>query len=231
VYVYAPDGKTIVGSLAIGSSKKGQLEIGAASSGRSYIGVGESGAGYVAVYRADGTRGISLGQFKGQPMSVSVFGDKEKELVSLSTDEKGGRVQARTSTGVAVAGLFAVDTGGGLALTGPAGGKSAVSLSVGSTGGKVRVFPQGGGSAQAELSADEHGGGVTVYNPSGEPVALLQATSSGAGRLEISRTGQIYVEAGVLPSGVGVVRAGPQIGGPPVGLGIPVAIMGKSGHK
>lgn len=231
VHVFAPDGQTIEGSLSLTPTNKGSLEVGDPRSGGSHIGVGQSGAGYVIVRLADGKRGIALGQLLGRPMSVGVFGENDKELVSLRTDPKGGSVQVMNPTGVGVGGLLASETGGRVALTGPAGGKNGVSLSVEATGGKVRVFPQGGGSAQAELTAEPSGGAFTVYTSSGQPVALLQATSSGAGRLEISRAGQIYVEAGVLPSGVGVVRAGPQIGGPPVGLGIPDAIMGKSGHK
>jgi hypothetical protein len=46
--------------------------------------------------------------------------------------------------------------------------------------------------------------------------------------LEISRAGTVYVEAGVLSNGVGVVRAGPTIGGPPIGaLGFANTIVGK----
>jgi hypothetical protein len=115
-----------------------------------------------------------------------------------------------------------------MALTGREGGNSAVSLSVGGTGGKVQVFPPGGGSAQAELTANDTGGRVSVYSSSGTPAAMLQSTSTGAGRLEIGLAGQVMVEAGVLPSGVGVVRAGPTMGGPPGGgLSMPFAIMGK----
>jgi hypothetical protein len=228
VRVMAPDGQTVEGSLALDSYQKGQLGLGDDNSGGTNIGVGRAGAGFIIVRRSDGNNGMTLGQLQGRPLSLTILGDKDKELVSLRTDEKGGRLQLATPTGGAVAGLFAGDTGGGLALTGPAGGKSAVSLSVTTTGGKVRVFPQAGGSASAELTAEPSGGAVTTYNSAGEPVALLQATNSGAGRLEISRAGQIYVEAGVLPSGLGIVRAGPQTGGP-IGLEIPYAIMGKKG--
>jgi hypothetical protein len=229
--VLGPDGITPQASLGLSDSDKGALWVGDDNAGGAHIGVGNSGAGYLTVRRAEGKMGVAMGQLDGRPMSVGVFGENAKELASLRADTKGGSVLLMNPTGVSVAGVLGGDTGGSVALTGPAGGKSAVSLSVDATGGKVRVFPQGGGSAQAELTAEATGGGaVTVYSTAGEPVGLLQATSTGAGRFEISKAGQIYVEAGVLPSGLGVVRAGPQIGGPPVGLGIPNAIMGKSGH-
>jgi len=219
------------GQSGLSDSDKGALWVGDDNAGGAHIGVGNSGAGYLTVRRAEGKMGVAMGQLDGRPMSVGVFGENAKELASLRADTKGGSVLLMNPTGVSVAGVLGGDTGGSVALTGPAGGKSAVSLSVDATGGKVRVFPQGGGSAQAELTAEATGGGaVTVYSTAGEPVGLLHATSTGAGRFEISKAGQIYVEAGVLPSGLGVVRAGPQIGGPPVGLGIPNAIMGKSGH-
>ena len=253
VYVVGPDGQTVEGSLALSASNKGRLLVGDAKSGGVDAGAGSSRSGFLVVRGDNGKAGIDMGQLNGRPMAVGIFGASGKELVSMRTDEKGGSVEVMNATGVklgslkadetggsvqvsnptgtGVGGLLGRESGGRIALTGPAGGKTAVGLSVEASGGKVRVFPQNGGPAQAELTAETTGGGaVTVYSTAGEPVGLLQATSTGAGRLEISKAGQIYVEAGVLPSGLGVVRAGPQIGGPPVGLGIPNAIMGKSGH-
>jgi hypothetical protein len=162
---------------------------------------------------------------------VMALSESGKASASITAEANGGSVQVMNPTGVGVGALLAREGGGRIALTGPAGGKTAVGLSVEASGGKVRVYPQAGGSAQAELTAEATGGGaVTVYTTDGEAVGMLQAMSTGAGRLEIDEGKQIFVEAGVLPSGVGIVRAGPQIGGPPVGLAIPNAIMGKSGH-
>jgi hypothetical protein len=232
VRVIGPDGESVEGSLALDAANKGQLTVGDLQTGGTSVGVGKSGAGFVIVRRGDGKNGIALGQLEGRPMSVGVFGENAKELVTLGTGQKGGSVKVMTSTGAAVAALLAGDTGGGVALTGPAGGKSAVSLSVEPTGGKVKVFPQGGGSAQAELTAGPSGGGtVNVYNGAGEAVVWLEATSKGEGRLQVGRAGKVYVEAGVLPSGLGMVVAGPQVGGPPPGLVVPNLIMGRTGGK
>ena len=232
VHLVGADNQTVKGSLELGSSGEGLLNIGDEKAGGALIGVGKDGGGYVIVRRPDATMGIGVGQLLGRPMSVAVFADNAKELASLRAGPKGGSVQVMNLAGTGVGGLLAGEGGGRIALTGPAGGKTAVGLSVEPSGGKVRVFPQDGGAAVAELTAEATGGGaVTVYTIAGEPVAMLQATSTGAGRFEISKAGKIYVEAGVLANGLGVVRAGPQIGGSLGGaLTIPNAILGKSGH-
>jgi hypothetical protein len=231
-HLVAADGQTVAATLSLDGSGKGQMIVGDPKSGGATVGVGRSGAGGLIVRRGDGNNGIVLGQLDGRPMSLGVFGDNAKELVSLQTGQKGGSVKVMTSTGAAVAALLAGDTGGGVALTGPAGGKSAVSLSVDATGGKVRIFPQAGGSTQAELSSQQAGGGaVNVYNSAGEAVVWLEATGQGQGRLQIGRTGTIYVDAGVSASGLGVVAAGPQVGGPPAGLVTPNFLLGRRGGK
>jgi hypothetical protein len=229
VHILGPDGQTVEATLGLhGTTGKGRLTIGDASKGGATLGQGTLGGGFASVRRADGKLGISLGQLDGRPMGVDVFGESGKELVSMRTDSKGGTVRVMTPAGVAVAALLAGENGGGVALTGPSGGKSAVSIGVEPSGGKVRVFPAGGGPAQAELTAEVSGGAVTLYNSSGTPSALLSTGANGAGALEISRAGTVYVEAGVLPNGVGVVRAGPKIGGPPIGaLGFANTIIGK----
>jgi hypothetical protein len=209
-----------------------QLTVGDLDKGGTQFGVGRSGAGFMLLRRVDGKIGIVLGQLDQRPMSLGVFGDSGKELLTLGTGQKGGSVKVMAASGTPVAALLAGDTGGGLALTGPSGGKSAVSLSVSSTGGNVRVFPQAGGSTQAELTAGPSGGGtVNVYNKGGEPVVWMEATSQDQGRLQVGRAGQVYVEAAVLPSGVGMVVAGPQVGGAPPGLVIPNFIKGRTGGK
>ena len=160
---------------------------------------------------------------------VMALSESGKGAASMTAEATGGSVQVTNPTGVGVGALLARE-GGRIALTGPAGGKTAVGLSVEASGGKVRVFPQEGGSAQAELTAEATGGAVTVYTTAGEAVGMLQTTSDGAGKLEIDKGKQIYVEAGVLASGVGIVRVGPKVGAPAMFMGIPTAIMGAKGR-
>lgn len=227
LHVVGADGETAEGSLALDASGNGYMAVGKTTSGGTTVGVGKTGGGFVMVRRADAKLGIGLGQYEGRPMSIGVFGDGEKELVSLRTDKQGGTVRVMVPSGTAVAALLAGDNGGGLALTSPAGGKSAVSLGVEPSGGKVRVYAAAGGTAHAEMTAESSGGAMTLYTSAGAPSALLQTGDGGAGRLEISRSGTIFVEAGVA-NGRGIVRAGPVVGGPPLGaLGFADTIMGK----
>jgi len=252
VYLVGPDGQTLEGGLYLESKNKGHLLVGDVKGGGLSAGPGDSGTGYLTVRTATGKTGIDMGELNGRPMAVGVFDSSGQELVSLRTDQKGGSVEVMNPTGVKLVSLRADETGGSVlvsnprgmgvgallaregggrvALTGPAGGKTAVGLSVEASGGKVRVFPQDGGSAQAELTAEATGGAFTVYTTAGEAVGMLQATSAGAGKLEIDKGKQIYVEAGVLPSGVGIVRVGPKVGAPAMFMGIPTAIMGAKGR-
>ncbi len=228
VHVYGSDGQKVEGSLALGTTGKGSLAVGDDQGGGARIGVGKSGAGFLAVLRTDGQLGVSAGQLDGATFSVGVYGENETELVALKTGPFGGSVMAMSPKGVRVAALLGGETGGGLALTGPAGGKSAVSISVEASGGKVRVFPAAGGKAHAELTAESSGGAVTLYSSNGSPSASLGTSATGAGAMELIRGGVVYVEAGILPNGRGTVRAGPAIGGPPVGgLGFADRIVGK----
>ncbi len=209
VYVLAPDGVAVAGSLALDVSTKGRLRVGDDQTGGASIGVGKSGAGFLVVRRPDGRTGVDVGQLEGRPMAVSVFGDNQKELVSLRTDQKGGSVQVMTATGTTVGGLLASDSGGGLALTGPAGGKSAVSLSVSGYGGAVRVFPQGGGTAQAEFTTSAAGGAIAAYNGTGAPIAMV-GSKDGKGYLELNdASGTKMVEAGSTKNSKGYVLVTP----------------------
>ena len=110
---------------------------------------------------------------------------------------------------MAVGGLLASESGGGLALTGPSGGASAISLKVEPTGGKVRVFPAGGGSALAELTGEAAGGAVTIYSPRGGPLGSMNGTN-GRGYLELNDAGgNKMVEASSQADGKGYVLVTP----------------------
>jgi hypothetical protein len=226
--LYAADGVTVKGSLALGLGNEPIFSVGDSASGGVDAGVGKSGAGFVTVRRATSKVAFDLSQLGGRPMALRILGENGKDLVRLTTDATGGYVHVLNAAGVPVGGLLSSASGGGLALTGPDGGKSAISLSVEPSGGKVKVFPQNGGSAQAELSAAPDGGGaINVYNKAGEAVGWLQATSGGNALLEIGRNGKIYVRAGVLENGRGIVMAGPDAGGAPPGMVIPYYLEGR----
>ena len=231
VRVIGPDGKNVEGALALSKIDQGSLTLGMPDKGGMQLGTGKSGTGFMVLRRQSGEPGISMGLLDGRPLAVSIFGENAKELVTLETSQKGGSMKVSTSAGVPVAAVFAGEDGRGIALTGAAGGSSAVSLRVEPEGGRVRVFAKGGGSTRAELFAGKSGGEVNVYNRSGEAVIWLEGTSQDQGRLQVGRAGNVYVDAGVLQSGVGIVVAGPQVGGPPSGLVAPNFIQGRTGSK
>ncbi len=209
VHIVGSDGVAVKSRLALDSGGDGQLLVGAEDSSGVTLGVGRSGAGFALIRRSDGERGIALGQIDGRPMSVAVFAENDKELVSLRTEADGGSVQVMNLNGTAVGGLLGGESGGKMALTGPDGGTSAVSILVDGTGGKVRVFPQAGGPAQAELTADDSGGSFTTYNSAGSSTTHL-GTKGSKGYFEISDSaGSIMVEAGSLASHKGYVMATP----------------------
>lgn len=229
VHVYAPDGGSVEGSLSLDTAGTGGLSIGKSSRGGARIGVGASGAGYLSVRRPDGKFGLSAGQLDGKPFSLSLYSENETELVALLTGPLGGTVLAKTPAGVAVAALLGGASGGGVELTGPSGGKNAVRLGVGPQGGQVSVFGTAGGKAQAQLIGGSSGGAIELYSSSGSPSASLATGTAGGGALELSRSGTVYVEAGILSDGRGTVRVGPMTGGPPMGaLGFADRIVGKS---
>jgi hypothetical protein len=120
-------------------------------------------------------------------------------------------------------------------------------LASGSAGGLSEffgsvVFRRSGGGLVASVSTIGLGnsnGGLVIYGaPTGAPtttkigstpiaipVASLGSGEKGGGRLELSKDGIVYVEAGI-PGGYGVVRALPQ-SGTTGGLGLPWAIEGR----
>jgi len=137
----------------------------------------------------------------------------------------GGRIYAARNGALPVAAMAATENGGRIQVGGP--GTDAAELSVGPTGGVVQVFPPQGGSAQAQLAATPAGGELRVYNVKGEAVSWLEATTAGNARFVIGRAGNVFVEAGVLEKGIGIVLTGPQSGGAPAGLVTPNMLMGR----
>jgi hypothetical protein len=78
------------------------------------------------------------------------------------------------------------------------------------------------GKARASLTSDA---GLNFFNESGE----VRVTLNQAKLWLANATGKVIVEAGMLPDGRGVVRAGPRTGGPKEGgqLGYPYQLVGR----
>jgi hypothetical protein len=71
-------------------------------------------------------------------------------------------------------------------------------------------------------------GGVLQLSNNTNPIVTLGMSESGNGRLQIAAAaGTTMVEAGTSANGFGIVRAGPQFGGPVGSLTIPWHIQGR----
>jgi hypothetical protein len=205
-------GMTGTNAVSIGIDKQGNGAIAVRNHDHlvAELGNDDAGNGTLVVYDMAG-KAIVKAQEKGtSPRGLLVLNAQEQIAAQSTVDSTGaGVVKVLTSKGVGVGGLFASETGGGLALTGGAGGPSAISLKVESTGGKVRVFPAAGGSAMAELTAESTGGAVTIYHPRGAPLGSMNA-ANGRGYLELNdATGSKMVEASSQADGKGYVLVTP----------------------
>jgi hypothetical protein len=174
------------------------------------LGNDTAGNGRVRINDMAGKAIVKVQEKGADPRGLLVLNGQAQIAAQATSDSTGaGSVKVLTPKGVAVGGLLASESGGGLALTGPSGGASAVSLKVEPTGGKVRVFPAGGGSALAELAGEASGGAVTIYSPRGGPLGSMNA-GNGRGYLELNDAGgNKMVEASSQADGKGYVLVTP----------------------
>jgi hypothetical protein len=116
--------------------------------------------------------------------------DGDRRRVSLGRNDKGHYgVRIFNASDKIVAGLGQSAAGTGVALVADAEGNPKA---------QMYVLPSGAGM-------------VEVVNAKGQGVATMSAAGhGGAGLLQLTNaSGTVMVEAGVLPTGIGVVRAGP----------------------
>jgi hypothetical protein len=92
-------------------------------------------------------------------------------------------------------------------------------------GGQIQVGAPG--KVVVQITTTPAGGALNVFNLKGEAVSWLETTDGGNARFVIGRAGAIFVEAGVLENGRGMVVAGPQVGGAPAGLVTPNMLIGR----
>jgi hypothetical protein len=132
--------------------------------------------------------------------------------VNLGRNDKGNYgVRVYSASDKLVAGLGQSQAGTGIAMVADADGNP-----------KAQMY-----------SMPERGGIIEVLNGKGIGVATLSAAGhGGAGLMQVTNaSGTVMVEAGVLPTGIGVVRAGPAGFNSGVGfVGLPASfISGKPG--
>lgn len=131
-----------------------------------------------------GQPGIGLTTLDGNA-EVNLYTGNADRLVHLRTDDDVGRIRVQQADGAR-----AVDVEGG-------------------EGVKIRGKD---GSARVQLFTDGTVGQVDVYSQSsGHSAAQLRTVSTGAGRLTLTdAAGTVVVEAGTTPSGVGLIKMGPD---------------------
>jgi len=164
--------------------------------GRVAMGTGVSGAGYIVVERSDGKNALTLGEIDGK-FALRVMGTRNAEIASVGEAKVGG----------------------GVFVANDAAGKIRMLMS--GTGELHAVDPSG--RTRATMTAD---GAFAIRNAAGTTVLRVGESPGGAGQFLLANgTGNAMVEAGVLATGAGVVRAYPLgLGGPAgnlLGLGVP----------
>ncbi len=153
----------------------------------------------------DGTTSVELGASDGRTTALRFNNAEGKQLAAIGIDRLGdGAVYANSSGhdgGVEIQG----NSEGAAVLVKDSGGMPRATVSVSSAGkGVVNIISADTIETVAALTEGENGGQLQIANNGGTPM----------------------VEAGVIPSGVGVVRTGPG-GSLQTSMTIPSFIMGK----
>jgi len=155
---------------------------------------------------------------------VTVYNGQGNVASQVTVDGRGGWIGVRDGkTKMGKASYIADDKGGGVFVAGEEGDEVAGLYA--NKKGTVLALSDNAGKVTGEINSYD---GLQFYNASGQLVAKINATGSGSsGEIWLGNaSGQGIVEAGMLGDGRGVVRAGPLMGGPPGGLGLPTTIMG-----
>jgi hypothetical protein len=206
-----------------------------------------NGEGSIAAFDGTAATGpasnLAALRFKdGRPELIVRGGDQAwarvtPQIISLDLDDRelvrmkqfpdyGGQVTVFSTSGEPLATLQSNDVGhGGQLLLGQEG-TNRMQLQVNRAGSAdLKMFDEGGIRVVIEP-----GTGFNAFDTQGKVVAQFGATPSGNnGRFSLANSaGQMIVEAGMLPDGLGTVRAGPSFGARPSALQIPDRIVG---HK
>jgi hypothetical protein len=208
--------------LTVGDSfrKAGAVTIGAAG----------GNDGFVGLATRAGKNGVLIGTPEERGMGVYVLGeDGDKVQASLGLDD-GKKGIVRIGDQAAPHATLGHTKSGGVSFAlydGPG-----PDFRVGLLAAPDMSFVRLNKSKNAiHLNVDGNdGGAVHLFNAFGNAAASLQSTPNGYGRLSIGNvSGDTMVEAGVTTDGLGIVRAGPRIGGPATNnlTGLPFAIVGK----
>ena len=167
--------------------------------GQVWLGTGSSGTGFVEIFRANNKPALDMG------LDANLFG-----IRLYSPDD-----------GIEWASIAEAKIGGGVFVANDANGKIRMLMS---GQGQLHAV-DAAGATRATMTTD---GAFSIRNKNGTTIARLGESPGANGTFQLANSsGDAVVEAGLLPTGAGVVRTYPNggvVGGP---LGLPgTFIMG-----
>jgi hypothetical protein len=182
-----------------------------------------------AVLSAEGGGEVVVGGFKTAPVGLRLLDGAGGERVTIAANEKGAFGVTVAGTGQSVAARVGEASvgGGAVAAYNSAGNIGAILSGT----GQIHVA-NSSGQTFATMVAEKNQGAFTIRSASGTTVARL-GEGTGGGLLQLADlAGNGMVEAGIHPSGVGLVRTHP-IGSPALGMvGMPgTFLLGRPGNK
>jgi hypothetical protein len=180
--------------------------------------------GSMSVRDSKGRRGASI-----TPSVVRVHGgDGIAVAASLGVDDAGkGRLAVGLPTGPRA--VIGQPASGGVSFALYDGPTKDYRIGMLAVPGDVSYFRLTSAKQQATITVNPTTSAFNLFNQSGHAAATLSSGTSGTGQLELGdEDGDTVVEAGATNEGLGVVRAGPRMGGV-VGFegSLPWAILGK----
>jgi hypothetical protein len=190
----------------------------------------------------------------GEDRVARLYNMNGKNVVRLNAGDTGGSVITNNAEGSVIAAMGATNTEANVKIQETAGSIVRAELGSGTTtNGTYRLaFSTKDGKSVAKIGQNEQGGGsawvadangivravmsttkdkkgyVSVDNAAAISVATLTEGEHGGVLALTDSGGEVMVDAGVLPTGAGVVRAGPGSFMMAAGVGLPGSfIMGK----
>lgn len=234
----APKGSGVVVTGGEGGARQGVYVLN--QTGSSVVSIGQAAGGDGAILirdqgartriRLDGTGTLSMDDAAGKSMFHVSDKLSAAARVSIGTASDSGNyvVSVSSASGTQVAALGGAKAGGGVVVTYNEGGH--IGAIVSGTG-QIHTA-DATGTTRAVMAADNGQGSFSIRNRAGTTVARL-GEGTGGGLLQIADGGgHAMVEAGIHPSGIGLVRAFP-LGSPGAGLvGMPgTFLLGRPGGQ
>jgi hypothetical protein len=236
--VAASDGSGAVRALVNGESG-GMVVFDANKAYQAGVVVGSDGIPRVAIWSGDtrvAVMTVDVANGKAGLLEINSPAGKTAARVSSGSDGAGA-VKVMGAAGRPVAGVLGNAASGGTVVVATPAGQSLAQMSVSSDGrGLVQIFGRGDRPVAVLTQATETPGGLLQISNTAGPVANVTVSSRGGGYFQLNdASGRPTVEGGTLPSGLGMLRAGPaykcapaQASTPIIAVGLPDCIVGAS---